>query len=296
MLSDLKDTWLQRESCSSSSETFYDWFMKYKAEVFCTSTLQPLREAAGLGKPPIGYFTNPNESINSALKKKTNYKKQELAVFINLMIDFVTQQQEEVEKAVIGGGKYTLDTPYKGYEVTDGSWFRPMTESRRKAHLKKFNSLKLCSNNYVQGNSETDNSPSNSLGATLSAAMQYLQLSESIVMGIWVMAQALLADPTAISFVPGGSGKDKFVLSRSGTVPHLVKHTSKCDKCGDQCMSFKSNGICSHVVAVSERNGDLDFYLCNYKQAQSKKPINLFQAAKHDMPSGAGCKVENLIV
>ena len=135
LLSDLKDTWLQRESCSSSSKTFYE---KYKAEVFCTSTLQPLREAAGLGKPPIGYFTNPNESINSALKKK-NYKKQELPVFINLMRVFVTQQQEEVEKAVIGGGKYNLDTPYKGYEVIDGSWFRPMTESQ-KAYLKKFNS------------------------------------------------------------------------------------------------------------------------------------------------------------
>ena len=139
LLSDLKDTWLQRESCSSSSKTFYDWFMKYKAEVFCTSTLQPLREAAGLGKPPIGYFTNPNESINSALKKK-NYKKQELPVFINLMRVFVTQQQEEVEKAVIGGGKYNLDTHYKGYEVTDGSCFRPMAESQKKAHLKKFNS------------------------------------------------------------------------------------------------------------------------------------------------------------
>ena len=140
------------------------------------------------------------------------------------MRDFVTQQQEEVEKAVIGGAKYTLDNHYKGYEVTDGSWFRPMTESQRKAHLKNFNSLKLCSNNYVQGNSETGNPPSNSLCVTSSAAMQYLQLSEPIVTGIWVKAQALLADPTAISFVPGGSGKGKFFLLRSGTVPHLVKH------------------------------------------------------------------------
>ena len=29
------------------------------------------------------------------------------------MRDFVTQQQEEVEKTVIGGGKYTLDTLIK---------------------------------------------------------------------------------------------------------------------------------------------------------------------------------------
>lgn len=81
LLSDLKDTWLQRESCSSSSETFYDWFMKYKAEVFYTSTLQQLREAAGLGKPPIGYFTNPNESINSALEKENKLQEAGITCF-----------------------------------------------------------------------------------------------------------------------------------------------------------------------------------------------------------------------
>ena len=105
-----------------------------------------------------------------------------------------------------------------------------MTESQSKYHLKN-----LTASNYAMSKEiVTDNSPSNSLGVTSSAAMQYLQLSEPIVTGIWVKAQALLVDPTAISFV----------LLRSGTVPHLVKHTSKGYKCGDQCTSFKSNGIC----------------------------------------------------
>ena len=159
--------------------------MKYKAEDFCSGTLRPLREAAGLGSPPSSYYTNPNESINSALKKKTDYKKQELPVFINSMKEFVSQQQEEVEKAIIGGGKYSIDTPSKAYEVVDGSWFRPMSQAQRKAHVKKFNSLKLtlCDASNAPA-ADIDNSllPSNSssstvsysLSVSLNAAMQEL--------------------------------------------------------------------------------------------------------------------------
>uniref|UniRef100_A0A1X7V9K3 Uncharacterized protein n=1 Tax=Amphimedon queenslandica TaxID=400682 RepID=A0A1X7V9K3_AMPQE len=200
MLSELKDTWLQREPSSSTTETIYDWFIKFKAGDFCSSTVRPLREAAGLGKPPAGYFTNPNESINSALKNKTNYKK---PAFVKLMREFVTKQQEEVEKAVIGGG----NIPYK--------------------YLIK--SLKL-------------------------------QMTK---------AKELLANPNAISTVPGGSDKDKFVLFKSGTTPHLVKQFSK---------------------SCSLKNGELQPYLFCYDNLHGKRPVNLFQAAKHDMPPGAGCK------
>jgi hypothetical protein len=55
--------------------------------------------------------------------------------------EFVLQQQEEVEKAIIGGGKYSIDTPYKEYEKIDSSWFRQTSEAQRNSHLKKFNNL-----------------------------------------------------------------------------------------------------------------------------------------------------------
>jgi phosphoketolase len=55
-------------------------------------------------------------------------------------------------------------------------------------------------------------------------------------------------------------------------------------------MGFKSNGICAHTVAAAEQNHDLSSYLSWYCKVHSKKPVNLFNAAKHDMPAGAGCK------
>ena len=87
--------------------------MKYKADVFCSSTLKCLRREAGLGDPPSAFYTNTNESINSALKLKTNYKKQQLPDFVNSMKTFVAQQQQQIESAIIGGGKYIIDTAYK---------------------------------------------------------------------------------------------------------------------------------------------------------------------------------------
>ena len=55
-------------------------------------------------------------------------------------------------------------------------------------------------------------------------------------------------------------------------------------------MSYKANSICAHTVAAAEANNDLASFLAWYTKAQGKKPVNLFQAAKHGMPAGAGRK------
>jgi hypothetical protein len=55
-------------------------------------------------------------------------------------------------------------------------------------------------------------------------------------------------------------------------------------------MNYKSLAICSHTIAASETNGDLKEFLNYYHSQCKEKPINLFQAAKFDMPRGAGNK------
>ena len=62
----------------------------------------------GLGSPPKAYYTNGSESINAVLKERVDYKKQQWAVFNQKMKETVEQQQQEVEKAIIGCGKYTV--------------------------------------------------------------------------------------------------------------------------------------------------------------------------------------------
>jgi hypothetical protein len=66
-----------------------------------------------------------------------------------------------------------------------------------------------------------------------------LKHSEAILSGIWTKREELLAGCNSITSVPGGSVKDKRFLSRSGTVPHLVKCINQSYQCGDKCMGFK---------------------------------------------------------
>ena len=178
-------------------------------------------------------------------------------------------------------------------KVVDGKWWK-MTEAQRKAHIKKFNS-QIVRSTKEEASLIYDDVPvcdTPLLSISLNNAAKQLDLPYTVLSGIWQKAHTLLSDPTLISNIPGGSSKDKFVFSRSGNAPHLVKwiNQSLSYKCGDNCMNYKAINICSHTVATSQRNDDLEAFLTSYVAHNKKKPINLFQASKYDMPAGAGSK------
>lgn len=43
--------------------------------------LQPICEEAGLGSLPVSFYTNASETINSVIKAKVQYKRNELPQF-----------------------------------------------------------------------------------------------------------------------------------------------------------------------------------------------------------------------
>ena len=86
-----------------------------------------IRQECGLGCPPEPFTTNSNESINAVLKRKVNYTKSELPDRIKKVID---EQQREVERAIIGRGKYKLRPQYYStLEVQEAKWFATATET-----------------------------------------------------------------------------------------------------------------------------------------------------------------------
>lgn len=70
--------------------------------------LKPVREEAGLGYPPTQFKTNASESLNAIIKRKVSYTKNELPAFVAHLKEVVDEQQREVERAVIGRGKYKI--------------------------------------------------------------------------------------------------------------------------------------------------------------------------------------------
>ena len=91
--------------------------------------LYSVHRATGLGNPPSPYYTNSVESINSLLKLRTDYKKQELTVFISKRKDLVDSQFVEVDTSVARMGDYQVHDDYKRFCYSTANWFS-MTEDQ----------------------------------------------------------------------------------------------------------------------------------------------------------------------
>lgn len=89
--------------------------------------------------PPAPFSTNASESINAMLKRKVNYKKNELPAFVQHLNEIIDEQQRELERAVVGRGNQFQDD-YKHLEVSEKDWFR-MTKQQK--HLQKILNMQL---------------------------------------------------------------------------------------------------------------------------------------------------------
>ena len=121
---------------------FYEWFMKTKLLVVESSMLKSVREVSGMGSPPDAFYTNDVESASRIIKHKTNYKVCEWPDFCKLAKDLVEEQENEIEKAVIGVGEYRFDKDYVHLEVPLAKW-SSMSQAQRTKHLQKIRNFTL---------------------------------------------------------------------------------------------------------------------------------------------------------
>ena len=97
-LKPLVESWRNSEMPGTSDiNKFVNWFLTHKVGVIQNTMLRPIREECGLGNPPSIFTTNARESINTLLKRKLYYKKQELPVFIEKVKELVSEQKQDVE-------------------------------------------------------------------------------------------------------------------------------------------------------------------------------------------------------
>ena len=137
----LMEKWsLYDDTDQDSFAKFCSWFDVYKKEILRDTMLLPVRERAGLGSPPEPFYNNASECINNVIKVKVDYKKNELPMFITKVLDLIGEQQQEVEKAILGSGKYGLRC--SSLEVSQSKWYTLSCEMRKK-HIKKLNTVPI---------------------------------------------------------------------------------------------------------------------------------------------------------
>lgn len=322
----LSKKWESKDSHDGGlMHAFTRWFYRYKSILIKTTMLKSTRRDAGLGNPPEHFTTNASESMNSVIKSKVEFKKSELPDFLDKVKDAIDEQERELEKAILGRGKYKLSDKYKKYEVNEDDWFTRMSVAQRETHIKKVSSLPLESKFTAAPKlpTKTSNKPScnrtlflqesrnktavvadnpdtqccsRSLSRPSMLSIDVSQFSDSVsipsnLLGpIWTKARELLDDPSAISAVPGGGAKDRFVRSYSSTRPHLVIAKKNGQyACDGECPNWKSLSICSHAVAAAEKSGDLIEYIGWLTKTKKPSP-NLTKLVLTNMPKGRGQK------
>lgn len=324
-LSQLKSIWDSRESAHSSNNEslFYAFFSKYQSDVIKHHMRKDLREAAGLGSPPSIFTTNGSESINAAIKRKVDHKESDWPQFNEHIKNLVNSQHEEVIRALSQRGKYSLKPEYAHYSVTTQEWMK-MRPDQRQQIVTDFQkaTIKLprtCFKKVTSAYVEESTVPISDDNAAVNDEMQQsvmvnaqepmtndivtLRTDLSIpaddsgittipsvtLNGIWDKAVELLSTSNAITSAPGNQKKACMVLSYSQVAPHLIQAKSNGQYiCDSNCQQWISSQLCSHTLAVAERNGDLSSFLQWYT-TYAESP-NISTLAMSNLPRGRGRK------
>ena len=117
-------------SSHGSLHAFGTWFQQYKAHLLKKKMLKPVRTKAGLGVQLLQFTTNASESMNAVLKRKVDYKKNELPEFLEELRKVIDEQQHELERAIINKGKYQLCVKYRKMEIEEKHWFLKMSPTQ----------------------------------------------------------------------------------------------------------------------------------------------------------------------
>ena len=125
--------------------------------------LRPVRIKAGLGNPPESFTTNASESINAVLKNEVEYKKNDVPAFLDKLQAVISEQQREVERAIVNTGKFKFCEMYKHLVKSEEDWFLKMTLTQRQNYVKKIANLPLSKQHSVKGRCKLVSKPPNPL-------------------------------------------------------------------------------------------------------------------------------------
>lgn len=278
----LEEKWRRIQEVHCLESGIHQWFVQYKAATMRSTMIKNVREEAGLGVPPDPFSTNASETVNSIIKAHTLYKSSQLMELVGKLKEVIDEQEREVERAVIGRGKYEFKEEYSNLKVSEVKWFR-MSKEEREAHLRKVSREQLSSKNSPL-------SCPTPLPIDFETVAASVTIPLPVLRGIWQKAEGLLSLPENISLAPGHPAKARMVVSHSGKRPHLVVPAGKSGqfKCDVECLNFKSVGLCSHTVAVAHVNNSLQQLIAWF--VKTKKPPNFTTVATHSMPAGRGRK------
>ena len=292
---DLKLSILEQKWEKLCSHNVFTWFKKKVAPVIRENMREELLHSLGIDDDK--YTQNNSESLNALVKCFVSFKNQDLATFVSDLEECVLEQQNEVEKSIIGLGGWKLSEQYSYMRKKADTWFTAMSMDDKidavySLHQAILRSCQKITSHPLPHPMPNPNSPVSTphsgFTSHLSIPHSYLSgvLSTGELTSIWSKSERLLSEGKVVK-APASSR----VASDSTASPHVVmtlpssKHDYICDK---QCVGWKTRNICAHTVAVASDNNELKEFLEWY--CSSKVKSNLTTAAYHGTYKHAGQK------
>ena len=262
--------------------SFYDT----QAEMMVDSMLKDVRVNAGLGNPPVPFYTNVPESANALIKRAVQFERSEMSDFCTKLANLIKQQREDVRASILNRGPYSLSAKHSHIEVRQDKWFS-MAAKQRETHFKKFDDA--CSK-VPEAELATlgEDAESSDLSITPEEA-GITTVPLPTIRAIFEKAKVLLGKETSIVLAPGSDGNSYMVESHTSRRPHFVKVEKATGKvvC-DECPGWSSSKFCAHAVAVAEKNSSLQAYVRWVERRAG--PMNLTSLVTFDTPKGVGRK------
>ena len=254
---------------------------------------QTARCNAGLGDPPLPYYTNDSESANAMIKRAVNFKEKEISDFVREMSVLLQQQKDDVESAIFNKGPYEQAEPFKHFFVSERDWFRKRNEQRN-LYMERFHKAKLSkgeeseATGIVPAPTSATSAPCGILSVDLLGA-NISSIPAATLQAIVKNSEDLLSREGAIIPAPGNN-KAYMVESQTSSKPHFVEIKKNGMVVCDGCPSFAAAKLCAHSVAASEKAGVLEKFL-SWFMKNGPSSMNLTSFITYDSSKDTGKKL-----
>lgn len=251
------------------------------------------RQRAGLGNPPVPYYTNIPECANALIKQSVNFKENEMSKFCQEMSVLLSRQKADVESAIINHGPYRLAPKFAHLEVPQQEWFSKST-AQKESSVAKFHHAKMSGEGPQIGEApQTQRTDQIESRVQLTVDLQTQGItcvSPTTLQYIMKKAETILNKDTAIVQAPGSVYDTAFMVESTTMVrPHYVTKAANGKITCNDCPNWKAYKLCSHSLAVAEKMGTTLKYLQWFK-AKGPNQINLTTLITCDSGKGVGKK------
>ena len=288
-LSSMKEEWISRHS---EGEKFYKYFAQKKADQFANCMTAEVRSLSGLGYPPDLYSQNANECMNAVIKRGQS-KKMDVADCIEHLRKEVNNQQSMKKLAMISRGELSVAEDFSSF-LTDEDEFFKMSKQQQQSAFKKFCDAPLSQRENALTAPDVQIEIQGNQGRILrNLSVQPSQacitcVPHSILEEMFIEANALLEEEGGIHKFGHNTSYYVQDKTRNGWAVHVKLSGRGEVSCDTICLRWAAYKLCSHTIAVAEKETVLATFLKKFAKA-SREP-NLTSLAVHDMPKGRGKK------